>query len=147
MFRLKAAFSNSGHRLTLNDPSQIATLGLGARVLGILFRQVLEVRALFLGLGQNVFGLLLDFGNFGVGLAHGHEKNVLGMDAVGHLVLLNVLLVEGFEFVVGNGSVLAKLRKVQQAIADDALFRNLELGFVLVVIGFDFGVVRGDFGF
>ena len=42
-------------------------------------------------------------------LPDGHEQDVLGVDAVGNLVLLNILLVDGLQFVVSHLGVLANL--------------------------------------
>ena len=42
----------------------------------------------FLACLQDVFGLLPDFGDFGVGLSDGLEENVLDVDAVFDLVLM-----------------------------------------------------------
>ncbi len=60
------------HGLTLNQPAQIATFGLGAGILGVFLGQILEVGALLFGLGEDVLGLGFDFDDFGVGLTHSH---------------------------------------------------------------------------
>ena len=131
--------------LAVNEPAEVATFGLGAGILGVFLGEFLEIGALLSGLGEDVLGLLLDFGDFGVGLADGGQQNVLGVDAVGNLVLLDVLLVDGLQLVVGDRGVLAELVEVEKAVADDAFFGNLELGLVLLVIGLDLGVVGIDF--
>ena len=70
-----------GNGLSIDDPAQIATLWFRAIVLGILLRQILEIRAV-LRLLQNVFGLLMDFGNFGIRFADGFEENMLDVSAI-----------------------------------------------------------------
>src|SRR5262249_79992 len=70
-----------------------AALVLGARVLGVLLDEIFKLGAGLLRLLQYVLSLLFDFGDFGVGLADGHQQNVLYLDTVGHLVLLNVALI------------------------------------------------------
>src|SRR5581483_5959876 len=76
----------------------------------------------------NVSALLLGAArDFGVGFADGHEENVLDVDAIRNRIILNILLVDGFELVVGNLDVLAHLDDVNEAVADHALFRDLIL--------------------
>src|SRR5208282_156799 len=131
-----------GDSLALHNPTEVAALGLAAGIFGELLGEFLKVGALLARLCEDILGFLPDLFDFRVGLAsHGQEKNVLDVDAVGHLVLLDVLLVKGFELVVGDGDGLAKLSKVDEDVASGALFGNLEIGFVLVVVGFDFAVI------
>ena len=49
---------------------------------------------------------------------------MVDMDAVGHLVLLNVLLILDFELIVGDLRVLANLVYIGQGVTDDALLRR-----------------------
>src|ERR1700747_640734 len=109
-----AFFQVEGHglklrnSLALNDPAEVATLVLAARIFGVLLGEFGEILAAA-GLLQNIFGLFAGFFPFSVGFADGHEQDVLDMNAVGHFILLNVLLVLGFQLIVRNLDGLAKL--------------------------------------
>src|SRR5450432_1800425 len=62
--------------LPLNDPPNVATLGLGAGVFGVFLGQILEIGAFLLGLGEDVLGLLPDLIHFGVGLSYRVQQDV-----------------------------------------------------------------------
>src|SRR5262249_53131684 len=130
-------------RLALNEPAQVALLGLGPRILRILGGKILEISAL-LGLREDVFGLFLNFGDFGVGFSGGEEEDVLSVDAVLHLVLLDIRLIGGLQLLVGHSGILAELAEIEQTVTDDPLIRDLELGLVLLEVGLNLGVIRND---
>src|SRR5262249_52353685 len=62
-----------GNRLALTDKTQISAFVFGARILGILLGQFVELRA-FLGLLQDILGLFPNFLDDGIGCANGLEK-------------------------------------------------------------------------
>ncbi len=70
--------------------------GFRGVVLGVFLCEVLEIGAGFSFL-QDVFGLLPDFGDFGVGLADGLEQNVFDVDAVFDFVFVDVVVVIGLK--------------------------------------------------
>jgi len=52
---------------------------------------------------------LPDFGNLGIGFVLGEEKNVLDVDAIGNLILLEILQVLRLELGIGDVDVLSDL--------------------------------------
>ena len=71
---------------------------------------------------------------------------MLGVNAIRHLVLLNIVLVLHFQLVVRNLDVPLYFRGVQQAITHYPLLRYLVARFVFFVLGFNFRVGRIDLG-
>src|SRR5271154_6319754 len=82
------------YRLLFNYPAEIAALGFGSVIFRVLFGEVFEVRST-LGLFQDFFSFLTDFGNFSVSLSDRFEKYVLDVCAVFHFVLVDVRVVVG----------------------------------------------------
>ncbi len=82
--------------------------GLRSIVFGIFLCEILKVRALFC-LFHHVFRIHADLGHFRVGLPHGLEENVLGMDAILHLVVVYVL--------IGNNRAVRRRRLARNWIA------------------------------
>ena len=119
----ECGFLELGHSLTLHDPAKVAAFFL-AHVFGILLGQIFEFAG-FPGLLEDVFGLLADFLDFRVGLADRLEEDVLDVDAVRHLILLDVPLIDSLQFVVADLHALADLIDVREPVADDAAFGNL----------------------
>jgi len=143
--KAKSGLLKFGNRLPLEEPTEVPSFGLGAGVLGVFLGEVFKTRALFASLGEDIVGLFLDFGDLGVGFADGGEKNVLGVDAVGDFVLLNILLISDLQLVVGDGGVLANLVEIEETETNDTLLWDLVLGLVLFVVGLDLGLIGNDF--
>ena len=87
--RLKAACWNSGTVWPSTIQPRSPPLGLVASSSEYFLARSSKLAPL-LGLLQHVFGLLANFGDFGVGLADGLEENVLDMNAVFDFVLVDV---------------------------------------------------------
>ena len=96
---------------------------------------------------EDIFGFLVDFLNFGVGFPYRHQQDVLGMDAIRHFILLDILLILSLQIGVRNLSVLPKLGQVDKAVTNNALLWNLVLASVLFVGSLDLCNVGSDFGF
>ena len=69
------------------------------------------------------------------------------MHLVGHLILLDIVLILFLEHVVGNLDRLTKLVHVQKRVTHRSPFRHLILIFVFLVFRFDFRFRRRDLGF
>ena len=69
------------------------------------------------GLFQDVFGLLANFGDFGVGFADGLEQNVLDVNAIIDLVFVNMRVVVGPQSLVAYRGGGAEFREVKQRVA------------------------------
>ena len=89
---------------------------------------------------QDVLGFFLDLFDLSVRLANGHQEDVLDVHAIGHLILLDILLVLSLQLIVGDLQALANLVHVDDGVTDHALFRNLIRGLAFLVGGIDLGV-------
>ena len=69
------------------------------------------------------------------------------MNLIGHLILVDVVLILLLEHILGNLDGLAKLVGVQKRVAHRVPFRHLVLRFVFLVLRLDFRVGGRDFGF
>ena len=69
------------------------------------------------------------------------------MDAVWHLILLDVVHVLLLEHVIGDMNVLADLVYVNDGVARHTPFRHLVFRLVLFVAGADFSIIQGYLGF
>src|SRR5882757_9503678 len=67
----EGGFLEFGHGLALRNPAQVAAFVLGAGIFGVFLGEIVELGAFF-GLLEDVFSLLPDFLDLGVGLADGH---------------------------------------------------------------------------
>ncbi len=129
---VNATFSNSGNGLLFDDPAEIAALDLGRIVFGVFFREIFKVCAA-LGLFLDAFGLLLDFGDFGVGLAHSAEQNVFDVDAILDFVFVDVLVVVGLQISVGDRNGRRDLGWVEQGRSEQSAFPALGTGDICLV--------------
>ena len=120
----KRSLLKFGHGLAFNDPAQIATFGFGAIILGEFLGEIFKICAA-LCLLQNVFGLLADFRDFSVRLAHSLEQDVLDVHAILDFIFVDVGIVVGAQRIVTDGGGGAQFRKVQQGETRRTPLRNL----------------------
>src|SRR5580704_135181 len=133
------------HGLPLYNPAQVPALSLRTGIFRILLGEILEVRALLFGLSEDVFCLLLDFSDFSIGLADGHQQDVFRVDAIGNLIVLNILLVYSFQVVVCNLGGLPQLVQVDQRVPNRTFLGNLKLRLIGLEVRLDFVFVGSDF--
>ena len=120
-------------------------MGLVASSSEYFLAKILEICALF-GLLLDVFRLLADFGDFGVGLADRFKEDVLDVDAIFNFVLVDVGVVIGAQNVVTDLGVSAELIDIEESVAGGAFLRHLIFRGVLLEIGGKFRVGRMNRG-